>query len=167
MVRRMYHTQEKRARRLRVSVETVRSDAWLGRGHYYWYYEDDAISWGNHSKNATGYYEIYRADIDCSEVLDTVFNEEHYLFWIEAIEKFSTKTIRQGKEVTIKELNSYFKEQGIFGDATGVMFQEVPKNDNRVLVKGLYYKKRIQIAIYKINIIDNFAFHYENKCIKP
>ena len=91
-VRVMYHTQEKRPVRLSTPIICVRDDAWLGDGYYFWNDLADAEQWGQNSKKRTGWYEIYNASIDCSTILDTVFNEEHYQFWLKQVEK-AAKTI--------------------------------------------------------------------------
>ena len=33
-----------------------------------------------------------------------------------------------------------------------------------LLVENLNYRKRIQIVVYNLNIINNFAFHFDMKC---
>ncbi len=76
----MYHTQGKADNKLSQPIPTTNPNAWLGGGVYFWYYEDDAVRWGSIGKKDWGHYEVYKADIDCENVLDTVFNEEHYNF---------------------------------------------------------------------------------------
>lgn len=83
----MFHTQEKREVVLKAPKICVRFNAWLGDGYYFWYDQKDAKEWGHNSKRRTGYFDIYKSEIICDNVLDTVFKEEHYLFWIEQIEK--------------------------------------------------------------------------------
>lgn len=73
----MYLTQEKRAQKLTAPIFCNRNYAWLGEAYYFWAEEVDAAKWGHTSKKSTGYFEIYQAEIDCENVLDTVFNEEH------------------------------------------------------------------------------------------
>ncbi|MCB0410288.1 MAG: hypothetical protein KDD29_08715, partial [Flavobacteriales bacterium] len=68
-----YHTQEKRKNRLSGPIICTKDNAWLGEGYYFWVSEDDADFWGMNSKRKTGEYEIYSAEIDCSNVLNTVF----------------------------------------------------------------------------------------------
>jgi len=161
----MYHTQEKRAKQLLEPIICTRNDAWLGNGYYFWLEENDAVLWGHNSKKATGYFEIYKADICCNDVLDTVFNEVHYNFWVQQIEKiaknFKKKT---GQKPTIKEINVYLRNK--WGDeVTGILFQDNPMN-KQLMVENFPYKKRVQIVVYKLNIVSNFTFHDEMECVK-
>lgn len=161
----MYHTQEKRGRRLEKPLLAKRKNAWLGVAYYFWKEEVDAIHWGNKSKNSTGYFEVYKANIDCSDVLDTVFNEEHYYFWLEQIEKAAKKIIKiTNRKATIKEINSYFSEKARWRESiTGIMFQDLPKSED-LLVLDFYYRKRIQLAVFNLEIILTFAFDFDMKC---
>ncbi|MEA3496166.1 MAG: hypothetical protein U9R42_09050 [Bacteroidota bacterium] len=164
-MRTMYHTQEKREKRLISPIICKRKNAWLGIGYYFWDNEIDAIHWGNNGKRTTSFFEIYKANVDCENVLDTVFNEEHYTFWVTQIEKaakfISKKTGIKAKK---KEINQYFKEKANWSDVTdGILFQDLPFSED-LLVKDLNYRKRIQIAVYNLNIISNFALHFEMEC---
>jgi len=49
-----------------------RKDAWLGEAYYFWDDLEDAHKWGTKSKKDTGYYEIYKAKINCEDVLDII-----------------------------------------------------------------------------------------------
>jgi hypothetical protein len=166
MVRTMYHTQERRRFKLSFPVKCYRSDAWLGEGYYFWYYLDDAHYWGFTSKTRTGYYEIYSADIDCEDVLDTVFNEEHYLFWIKQIELAIAYHVkrRRDRQVTLKDINDYFVDKKLLEGVKGVMFQDISNNPSSQFVGKFQYRKRIQIAVYDEQIIANFVFVEESKC---
>jgi hypothetical protein len=95
MTHSFYHTQEHRKVELTQPVICCRDDAWLGKGYYFWYYEEDAFIWGQTSKKRTGSFEIYSADIDISTCLDTVFTKEHYEFWYKQIEKISINFIKK------------------------------------------------------------------------
>jgi hypothetical protein len=166
MVRTVYHTQERRRFRLSFPVKCYRSDAWLGEGYYFWYYLDDANHWGITSKTKTGYYEMYAADIDCEDVLDTVFNEEHYLFWIKQIETAIAYHVkrRHDRQVTLKDINDYFVAKKLLEGVKGVMFQDISNNPSSQFVGKFQYRKRIQIAVYDEQIIANFVFVEESKC---
>jgi hypothetical protein len=162
----MFHTQEKRLYRLTAPMLCKKSDAWLGSGYYFWNDEVDAIHWGNNSKFFTGYYEVYSATIDCDNVLDTVFNEKHYQFWLKSIEKAAKRIAKAtGKKATIKEINTYFREQANWKDVTGIMFQDLPFS-NDLLVENFNYRKRIQLVAYSLQIIHNFTFLYQMECEK-
>ena len=77
----MFHTQERRSVRLVAPLLCTKENAWLGDGYYFWDDIKDAILWGNNSKRETGMFEIYSANFNMSNFLDTVFNENHYNFW--------------------------------------------------------------------------------------
>ena len=77
---------------------------------------------------------------------------------------------------TIKELNDYFKERGTWDDLDGILFQDLPTNPNKLLIKPIEYnnnskkivfpyRKRIQLAVYNPKIIHNFAFLKRERCI--
>jgi len=170
----MYHTQEKRKIPLTLPCKCTRDDAWLGDGYYFWYDQDDADRWGRNSKKKTGSFEIYRSEVDCSNVLDTVFNEEHYLFWLKQIEKAAKHIVKKtGQKPTLKELNDYFKERATWHEIKGILFQDLPNNFNFLMVKPIryrnkkrpfVYKKRIQIAVYNLDIIATFALIFTDTC---
>jgi len=161
----MYHTQEKRAIRLVAPIICTKPNAWLGNAYYFWVYEVDAIQWGHKSKRKTGYFEIYNALINCENLLDTVFGEKHYIFWLKQIEKAAKHiTIKTGMKATLKEVNEYFKEKAKWSEITdGILFQDLPISED-LLVEGFYYRKRIQLAVYNLKIIRNFAFLNEFRC---
>jgi hypothetical protein len=95
----------------------------LGNGYYYWYDEFDAYQWGHNSKKGTGKFEIYTSKIDYENVLDTVFNEEHYNFWLTTLEKVAKKIlVKTHQKPTLKELNDYFKERGSWNDVSAIQF---------------------------------------------
>ncbi|MBL7760412.1 MAG: hypothetical protein JNK08_06925 [Sediminibacterium sp.] len=161
----MFHTQEKWADNLDGPIKCIRSDAWLGEGYYFWYYESDAAWWGINSKNRTKYYQIYNCHINCENVLDTVFNEDHYRIWVKnvdlAIEKFLKKD--RGK-ISIKYINEFFRERGVLDGIHGVMFQDISNNPDFWVVDKFQYKKRIQLVAFHKEIISNFALYFESEC---
>jgi hypothetical protein len=167
MIRRMFHTQEKRGVRITEPIKCVDENAWLGEAWYFWYYRGDADFWGITFKRATGYYEVYSADINCENVLDTVFNEEHYNFWIDKIEK-AIKTFYKkntGQNIKIRDINDFFMERGLYEGVDCVMFQDITRNPQYWVAKNFQYKKRIQLAIYNRAIIANFVLESEEKCV--
>lgn len=166
LIREMYHTQEKWKTKLTAAIPTTKSIAWLGEAAYFWYYEDDAVWWGTTSKQGTGYYEVYKATINSDNILDTVFNEEHYKLWVHNIERAIQKFYKSsGKVLTLKYINDFFKEKGIFDGIDGVLFQDITNNPKYWIIDKFQYKKRIQIAVYESAIISNFAFVFEGKCV--
>lgn len=174
-MRRYYHTQESRRELLIEAIPCTRDDAWLGHATYFWLEEFDAENWGHDSKRGKGYFEIYVCDVETDDVLDTVFNEEHYFFWLRQVEKVAKKIIaKTHMKPSLKELNDYFKERGDWEELSAIQFQDLPTNNNHLLVKPIEYKnktisfayrKRIQLAVYNQNIITNFALLKREKCI--
>jgi hypothetical protein len=157
----MFHTQEKREVILKAPIICVRSDAWLGEAYYFWHDKIDAIEWGHNSKRKTGVFDIYKSEIESENILDTVFNEEHYLFWLGEIEKVGKVLTQKTKsKPTLKEINQYFKERAVWDEVDGIMFQDIPKSDSKSLIREFYYRKRIQLAIYNTKIINTFALVY-------
>ena len=161
----MFHTQERRRIRLVAPILCTDESAWLGKAYYFWYDENDAVYWGTTFKTKnTGYYEVYWADIDCEDVFDTVFNEEHYSLWRDEIEKFAKKFEKKMKmKPTLKEINLYFAENGIWDGVTGILFQDIPKRESNTYVKDFYYRKRIQIGVFDKQIISNFALKFDGQ----
>jgi len=177
MIRLLFHTQEHRkfSNILKMPIKCRRDDAWLGEGYYFWYDENDAVKWGQNSKRRYGSFDIYHAKIDCENILDTVFNEEHYKFWLKQIEKVANVIFKKtGEKPTLKEINDFFKEKGTWNDLTGIMFQDLPENPELLMVKPIsyrnnkktffVYKKRIQLVVYDEAIITNFAHKLTMPC---
>lgn len=160
----MFHTQEKRTKRLTAPIRCVRNDAWLGKGFYFWYDIEDAIQWGNESKRPT--YEIYQAEIECENVLDTVFDEDHYRFWIQQIDMVTKAlTTTTGRAPTVREVYNFLQEKlSWFSKFTGFMYSDSPTSRPKIYVKHnkpFVHRKRIQLAVYDLSIVQTFAFHRE------
>jgi hypothetical protein len=165
MDRLMFHTQEKWANNLDEPIKCKRNDAWLGDGYYFWYYEADAVWWGITAKTGTKYYQVYKGDIDCENVLDTVFNEDHYKVWVKNVDLAIEKFLKKNKgEISIKYINEFFREKGVLDGIEGVMFQDISNNPDFWVEKKFQYKKRIQLAVFSREIIRNFALHFESEC---
>lgn len=156
-----YHTQEKWSNRLTGPVICEDPQAWFGTAYYFWYYEDDAITWGYNFKNKTGYFEVYKAFIISENLFDTVFNESHYLSWCKQIEKVLTRFAARTFKPTFEEINKYFKENKYFEDFDGILFQDISNKPNYYTIPGFFYRKRIQIAVYNSGIINDFEFSME------
>jgi len=135
----MYHTQEQWEFKFTRPILCKRRNAWLGTAYYFWDDEIDAIQWGHKSKRNTGFFEVYKATIESENILDTVFNEEHYNFWVKQIEKAAKQiSIKTGFKASIKEINQYFKDKAKWSEITdGIMFQDLPVTDD-LLVRDLW-----------------------------
>lgn len=164
-MKKYYHTQESRDKSLSKPIFCTDSEAWLGNGYYFWEAEDDAVYWGNTKKRKTGSYTIYSANINEQNVFDTVFNEDQYKAWINWIEKAAVKfTKANNDKPSLKEINQFFADRGLYDNIDGIKFQDISKNPIHFLVKGFQYKKRIQLAVFKLRILSNFAAHYQGQC---
>jgi hypothetical protein len=166
----VYHTQEKRSKKLTAPKKCTRDDAWLGEAYYFWKDEKDAENWGYSSKKRTGSFEIYTCNLSSTNYLDTVFNEKHYNFWISQLEKIHNIFLRKtSQKPSIKELNDYIQENKIWKEVDYIQFQDLPIGKEHSFVKPIEYKngkltyvsfrKRIQIAVYNPNIISNFTLY--------
>lgn len=166
IIRKMFHTQERWSQRLTSPMPTNNPESWLGDGYYFWYDETDASRWGINCKRETGYYEIYTADINCENVLDTVFNEAHYHFWIVNVERAIEKFMKGQKgTLTIKYINDFFKDKRLLEDMDGVMFQDISNSKDVWVLNKFQYKKRIQLVVYNLPIMSNFVYYFEGKCV--
>ena len=83
-----YHVQEYRPTELKQPLKCVDRDAWLGFGFYFWLEVLFAHYWGQDKKSSgkSKSYDVYCADLDIKGCLNTVFNEEHYWFFLKKIE---------------------------------------------------------------------------------
>jgi hypothetical protein len=161
----MYHTQGYLRPYLVAPILCKSNNAWLGTGYYFWYEEQDAIIWGVEAKKRFKRYVIYISNIDCENILDTVFNEKHYLFFSKIIDKVASDIIKKtGRKATIKEVNDFLKKNNTWRDVTGILYQDIPNNHDKNKVDLLLYRKRIQLVAFDLNIVSTFAVHYEAAC---
>ncbi len=162
----MFHTQGYDIPYLKKPILCSKDNAWLGHGFYYWLEEGDAIYWGQTAKRNYKKFGVYVSDIDCENILDTVFNEEHYIFWIRSIDKAVKNLYKTtNKKPTIECVNAYLMQKGGWDKSiTGIMFQDLPVNDKILKVAGFYYRKRIQLAIFNNKIIINFIHNFDGEC---
>jgi hypothetical protein len=65
---------------LKNPIRCINDDAWLGEAFYFWLDLEDADEWGIKSKRGSNCYEVYQSEIQIDNILDTVFNEDHYFF---------------------------------------------------------------------------------------
>jgi hypothetical protein len=155
----MFHTQESRSKLLTEPIKCFSSDAWLGIGYYFWEDITVAMRWGRDKKNKYRRFEIYEALIESKSILDTVFNEKDYRFWLGLIEEVAKRFARIGEKPTVKQVNDFFNEKGIWNEIEGILFQDIPTKEDYTLVIGLFYFKRIQFVAYNLKIVKNFRLN--------
>jgi len=160
-----YHTQEFRpdCEPLSEPVKCLKKNAWIGIGYYFWTELDFAKYWGEDSKmNKSGYYDIYKADLDCENCINAVFDEEGYFFFKEKIEETINHFKTKGLDVTLEQINRFladniWEELGV----EGIVYDDKPTNprkSDRIYseIPNLYYRKRIQIVLFSSQNIHNF-----------
>lgn len=162
-----YHTQESRLASplLENPVICVASNAWLGVGYYFWTEEEFAHYWGQDSKKATGAYDIYTAYLDCDNCLNTVFDEQGYLFFRERIEETIEHFKQNGIEPSLEQVNRFladniWQEIGV----EGILYDDKPRNSKRSdrvysSIPELYYKKRIQVVLFTLKNVSKFTVY--------
>lgn len=171
----VYHTQEYRPDDdpLEEPIICDAKNAWLGKGYYFWFDLEYAHYWGEDFKKGyskyPGYYSIYKANINLSAFIDTVFNEEGYNFFKDSIED-SFKTIEEsGKKVTLETVNRFLADKiWLKLNINGIIFDDKPSNPrtkDRIYsrIPDLYYKKRIQVVSFKLENISNFALYLDEQ----
>jgi len=159
----VYHTQERRTQKLYSPILAEGLEQWLGDGYYFWQDLDFAHWWGQTKKCKfpINKYTIFVSQICINEenFIDTVFNEQDYYNFVKNIEKFARLYERKHKhKPTLEEFNDFIVDHNIWGEIKIIRFQDIPENNDLVMVNGLYYKKRIQIVIKDLDLITNFAF---------
>jgi hypothetical protein len=167
-----YHTQEYRvdSQPLNEPIICRRKNAWLGEGYYFWTDLDIAHYWGKDSKMNTGSYDIYRGYIESDKLINTVFDEKGYNFFVDKVKK--TVVHLQGLsrvKVDIQMVNRYLTDNiwnklGI----NGIIFEDIPQNNEqkgRIYseIPPLHYFKRIQINVLDKKIIHNFGVLLEDQ----
>lgn len=162
MRRVMFHTQEKRDNRLYQPILCTRRDAWLGHGYYFWGDEYDADVWGITTKKKTGRYEVYVATIEGEQILDTVFCESDYQFFLEAIQKvISDCRSKSGRSPSIADVCSYLMNVAKWNTIlNGVLFSDTPNTE----IEKFNYRKRIQMVLYNLKCLVSFKFLKEERC---
>jgi len=165
-----YHTQECRPAVLNQPLKCVNKKAWLGFGYYFWLEMEYAHYWGQDSKihEKSESYDIYQADLNIENCINTVFDEEGYVFFIEKIEDAIQRYKNRKIPITLNNVNRYLEEKvwpklGI----SGIIYDDKPtnpRNKNRIYseIPDLYYKKRIQVVIFDLEKICNFELYLEN-----
>lgn len=150
----MFHTQEDRGVVLTKPILCDRSDAWFGSGYYFWEDRRDAEYWGETAKQ--GVFNVYKARIETDRVLDTVFNKEHYEFFIHALEKVAEDVLRQtGRRLSKVDVCEYLNGKAKWREDVDVLLAcDVPIGRRETL--PIPIRKRIQAAVYNINCVKEF-----------
>lgn len=150
----MFHTQEDRGCVLTKPILCSRKNAWLGTAYYFWAEEDDAIRWGFDSKK--GIFQVYSARIESDKVLDTVFNKEHYDFFIAALERLAYKIVKKtGRKLPKSLLCEYLNEQADWKKEIDVIIvNDTPQGEREIF--PIPIRKRIQAAVYNEDCIHEF-----------
>jgi len=165
-----YHTQECRYNdELRVPKICNSDKAWLGIGYYFWLEEEFAHYWGIDTKiKKTGAYDIYKAYIEEENILNASFNEKVYFRFREMIEKTVELFKSKGKIVTLLQVNKFLSDNfWKQNNVKGIIFDDIPRNKPEIEryyshIEPLYYKKRIQMVVFELKIIHNFALYKGN-----
>lgn len=157
-----YHSQEHRIGKplLNRPMACLNDNAWLGQGYYFWTETEFARYWGEDSKSGhSGYYDIYRATLNCTYCINAVFDEQGYNFFstkiLETIQYFKDNEI----ELTLEGVNRFLADK-VWPKLhiTGILYDDKPRNprkSNRIYseIPELYYRKRIQVVLFNLKNI--------------
>ena len=167
-----YHTQEYRstAHALEEPIKCKGKTAWLGVGYYFWTEIEFAHYWGeDFKKRATGYYDIYKANINVEKCLNTVFDEEGYFFFKTKIEETIEYFKQKNMYVTLEQVHKFLADN-IWNDigVECIMYDDKPVNSfksDRIYseIPDLYFKKRIQIVVFNLKNVINFVLYLEEQ----
>ncbi len=166
-----YHTQECRYTDLEKPIRGNPKDAWLGVGYYFWVELVFAKFWGeDYKKGNTGYYDIYKANLDADNFINAVFDEKGYFFFCDCVEESIQYFKSKNKQISLDQVNrfladNFWQKMNI----TGVMYDDTPqnpKNKDRIYseIPPLYYKKRIQVVVFNLKNISNFEIYLSEQC---
>ena len=108
-----YHTQECRfnSAPLNEPIKCKGKNAWLGVGYYFWTEIEFAHYWGeDFKKEATGFYDIYRANLNVDNCINSVFDEEGYFFFRTKIEETIDYFHEKGIIVTLEQVHRFLSD---------------------------------------------------------
>jgi len=151
----MYHTQENRGTSLKFPLKCTRQNAWFGAAYYFWEDLNDAKFWGQNSKYDN--YQIYKAYISSDNILDTVFNEQHYRLFYKTLTA-STKKLERilKRKPSLDEVWSFIEDNIPWKQEIDMLLAcDTPISDNELFFK-VPYRKRIQVAVYNKTCISQF-----------
>lgn len=166
-----YHTQEFRSMDdpLTGPIKCTTNEAWLGFGYYFWTHIEFAHYWGQDSKTRTGQYDIYKANINESNLLNATFSEDGYFFFKNTIDKVIESFKNKGLKVTLAAVQRYLVDEfWPQSGVDGIIYDDLPKKietNGRTysVIPPLFYKKRIQIVVFNVKKIINFEIEEEAK----
>lgn len=167
-----YHTQEFRPTEqpLDNPIKYLVKNAWLGIGYYFWTEIEFGHYWGeDFKKKYSGYYDIYKADLDVSNFINSVFDEDGYFFLRNKIEQTLDHFKKYNKDISLEMIHRFMSDEiwsklGI----KGIIYDDKPVNPKRSErtyseIPNLYYKKRIQIVSFELNNIHKFGLYLEEQ----
>jgi len=171
-----YHTMECRESILDAPIKCTDRRAWLGFGYYFWLEEIFAKYWGedfkirkNNPKAQADTYDVYTADLNIENCINTVFDEEDYTNFISRIEEAILYFQCRRRPFTLETVHRYLADR-VWGKLgiSGIIYDDKPtnpKNKKRFysLIPDLYYKKRIQVVIFDSKNVSKFKLYLENQ----
>ncbi|EIJ44122.1 hypothetical protein BegalDRAFT_3303 [Beggiatoa alba B18LD] len=167
----VFHTQEARDEKLSMPLKCRRSDAWLGEGFYFWLEEEFAHYWGSDSKKPI--YCIYKGYLLDKNILDATFSSKGYFLFVQHIDKAIEHIKRTyGRSPSLAEVHAYLADKIWHGlNIKGIIYDDLPKNSRsgeRIYseIKPLYYKKRIQLVLFDLDILEKFEIYQDNQEVK-
>jgi hypothetical protein len=163
-----YHTQEWRPERLEFPLRGKSEEAWLGVGYYFWVEIEFADYWGQDKKKfKTGFYDVYKADIEEENLLNASFDEKTYFRFRQMIEDTISHFKSRNKPITLLKATSFLADNfWTKHNVKGIIYDDLPQNPvakGRIYseIPPLYFKRRIQIVVFDRDIIHNFAIFKE------
>ena len=165
-----YHTQECRTEPLANPICCRVKNAWLGIGYYFWTELEFAHYWGqDFKKSKTGAYNVYKTLLDVDNCINSVFSEEGYFYLRRKLEEALLYFENNGIAISLEQVHLFlndniWKELGV----TGIIYDDKPTNPkgkSRVYsaIPDLYYKKRIQVVVFKLDHVLNFSVFLEKQ----
>lgn len=178
-----YHTQEYRGCELDSPIPCKRFDAWLGNAYYFWNNTVDAHKWGQDYKCRYPHFsfQICSAELDFTNCLDTVFNEDHYNLYLDIVEQakifFGINRILDPKfdQKDIAKITNFIfngkRDQFAMGELFAIeeqidiiLFADTPLKEDSSYLRGMSYRKRIQAAVYNTQCINAFETMTVESC---
>ena len=162
-----FHTLEHRKEIPEHPIKCVREDARLGFAYYFWIEEDFAHSWGQIRKSES--YDVFVANLNIKNCLNTVFNEKHYLFFRKKIREVVQHFKNMNVPATLEMINTFLAKNVWQRYAIEcIIYDDKPTNKpkkNLIYseIPDLYYNKRIQVVVFDLKNIRNFELYLKNQ----